>query len=188
MIAWVILGLALSEPGQAAQAADPGRKTFETRCAACHGANGNGGDTGPPIASRLSQRDDEQLAAFIRAGVPARGMPPNLVPDSEMADLLKYLRVLEQRAADAPPPRKLHIETTDGRTFDGQVIGEGFDDLQVRTTDERVHLLRRAGTRFREVTSDADWPTYNGSPGGNRYTTLTQIVKDNVNRHTLASM
>ena len=39
-------------------------------------------------------------------------------------------------------------------------------------------LLRRAGERFRAVTSEADWPTYNGDPGGNRYTTLTQIDKE----------
>ena len=47
----------------------------------------------------------------------------------------------------------------------------------MRTADHRVHLLRRAGERFREVTSDKDWPTYNGHPGGNRYTALTQINK-----------
>ena len=74
------------------------------------------------------------------------------------------------------------MQTTDGRTLEGQVLGEGFDDLQLRTDDKRVHLLRRAGERFREVTSETDWPTYNGDPGGNRYTTLTQINKTNVAR------
>jgi alcohol dehydrogenase (cytochrome c) len=166
----------------------PGRRTFETRCAPCHGANGNGGDTGPPIASRLSARDDEALAAFIRAGVPARGMPAHEIPDPDMGDLLKYLRVLQRRAADAPAPRRLQVQTLDGRTLDGQVIAEGFDDVQMRTADERVHLLRRDGTRFREVTSDVDWPTYNGGPGGNRFTTLKQIDKSNVDRLAVAWM
>ena len=45
-----------------------------------------------------------------------------------------------------------------------------------------MHLLRRAGDLFREVTSEAEWPTYNGEPGGNRYTTLTQIDKTTVTR------
>ena len=40
------------------------------------------------------------------------------------------------------------VQTTDGRTLDGQVLGEGFDDLQLRTDDKRVHLLRRAGDAF----------------------------------------
>jgi alcohol dehydrogenase (cytochrome c) len=165
-----------------------GQKTFDTRCAPCHGATGNGGDTGPPIASRLSARDDEALAAFVRTGVPARGMPPQPIPDSEMADLLRYLRVLQRRAADAPAPKRLQFLTTDGRTLDGEVLAEGIDDVQLKTGDGRVHLLRRAGSRVREVTSESDWPTYNGGPGGNRYTTLTQIDKSNVTRLAVAWM
>ena len=31
---------------------------------------------------------------------------------------------------------------------------------------------------MRAVTSQTDWPTYNGANGGNRYSTLTQINKD----------
>lgn len=194
MIAPLLLSLGMGAPlgmGATAQAApivDAGRTTFETRCAPCHGENATGGDTGPPIASRLSARDDEALAAFIRAGVPARGMPPQPIADPEMTDLLKYLRVLQRRAADAPPPRRLQIQTTEGRTLDGRVVGEGFDDLQLRTADERLHLLRRTDDRFREVTSSADWPTYNGGPGGNRYTTLTQIDRSNVDRLAVAWM
>ena len=42
--------------------------------------------------------------------------------------------------------------------------------------------MRRAGDKFREVTSSTDWPGYNGDPGGNRYTTLAQITKANVAR------
>ena len=168
-----------------AQDVDPGRKTFETRCAACHAADGTGGEMGPPIALRLSSRDDAQLAAFIRAGVPERGMPPGLIADAEMGDLLKYLRVLHRRAADAHAAKRVRLETTAGAALEGHVIGEGFDDLQLRASDDRVHLLRRAGGRFREVTSDVDWPAYNGDPGGNRYTTLTQIDKDSVSRLSL---
>ena len=62
------------------------------------------------------------------------------------------------------------------------MLGEGFDDLQVRSADGRVRLLRRDGDAVREVTSETGWPTYNGDPGGNRYTTLTQIDKTNVAR------
>src|SRR6185295_9532833 len=60
--------------------------------------------------------------------------------------------------------------------------GQGFEDVQIRTADDRVHLLRRSGDRVREVTSEQAWPTYNGDPGGNRFTTLTQIDKTNINR------
>jgi alcohol dehydrogenase (cytochrome c) len=163
----------------AAQARDPGRKSFELRCARCHGADGNGGDTGPPIALRLSALQDGDLAKLIRDGLPARGMPSNVVADPERTGLLKFLRTIERHA---PPVVRMKLQTTDGRTLDGQVLGEGFDDLQLRTDDQRVRLLRRAGDRFRVVTSEAGWPTYNGDPGGNRYTTLAQIDKTTVAR------
>ena len=108
-------------------------------------------------------------------------MPPSVVPEPEMADLVKFLRTI-QRRPDAKPLRRLTLQTTAGATLDGEVLGEGFEDVQLRTGDKRVHLLRRAGNRVREVTSEADWPTYNGDPRGNRYTTATQINKANVAR------
>ena len=62
------------------------------------------------------------------------------------------------------------------------MLGQGFDDLQLRTNDQRIHLLRRAGDRYREVTSEKGWPSYNGELGGNRYTTMDQITLKNVSR------
>jgi len=74
------------------------------------------------------------------------------------------------------------VQTVSGATLDGQVMAEGFDDLQLLSDDKRVHLLRRVGDRVREVSSSVDWPTYNGDPRGNRYTTLSQIDKTTVQR------
>ncbi|HEY7500788.1 MAG TPA: PQQ-binding-like beta-propeller repeat protein [Vicinamibacterales bacterium] len=162
-----------------AQNADPGRTAFEARCARCHGADGNGGEMGPPIALRLPAHGDEQLGKIVRDGVPLKGMPPNVIDDPELAALLKFLRTIERRA---PPVVRRQVQLADGRALEGQLLGEGFDDLQLRTDDSRVHLLRRAGDRYRPVTSDTGWPTYNGDPGGNRYTTLTQIDKSTVAR------
>ena len=162
-----------------AQNADPGRKAFEGRCARCHGADGNGGEMGPAIVQRLTTRDDRQLADLIRQGLPERGMPPAVVADLEMADLVKFLRTIERRPESKPIVRT-EVQTTDGRTLAGQVLGEGFGELQLLSDDQRLHLLRRSGDRMREVTSNVDWPTYNGDAGGNRYTTLSQITSANV--------
>jgi len=85
--------------------------------------------------------------------------------------------------AQAPVPARRTIQTTDGKTLQGQVLSEGMTDLQIRADDKRIHLLRKAdGNRFREVTSQADWPTYHGDMSGNRYSKLTQIDKNNVGR------
>ncbi len=175
-----LAGLLVTSTSLFAQAVDPGRRAFEARCARCHGADGRGGEMGPAIAERLTPLDDQQLMKLIREGQPLKGMPPNVVPDAEMADLVKFLRTIE-RTGERPPVR-MSVQTIDGRTLDGLVLGEGFDDLQLQTDDKRVHLLRRAGDRYRPVTSETPWPTYNGDPGGNRYTTLTEIDKTTVSR------
>ncbi len=62
----------------------------------------------------------------------------------------------------------------------GRGSRRGFRRLDLRTDDKQVHLLRKSGTHYREVTSDKDWPTYNGDPRGNRFTELNQITKANV--------
>jgi alcohol dehydrogenase (cytochrome c) len=178
-------GLAVAAPTASAQAENAGKKTFETYCVRCHGGDGRGGEMGPPIVARLATLKDDQLVAFIRAGRPEKGMPPSPIGDSEMTALVKYLRTIERRDAPPPAPRAT-VRTTAGATLDGEVLGQGLDDLQLRTADGRVHLLRRDdGDRMREVTSDVDWPAYNGDPRGNRYTTMTTIDKTNVDRLSL---
>ena len=173
------VGVASDLQAQNVQTVDPGRTAFESRCARCHGADGNGGEMGPPIAERLAPLEDQQIAKLIRDGAPAKGMPPSVVDDPEMAALLKFLRTIQRQPS---PVVRTKLQMTDGRSLEGQLLGEGFDDVQVRTDDKRVHLLRRSGNRFRAVTSETGWPTYNGETGGNRYTTLTQIDKTNVSK------
>ena len=169
-----------------AQEVDPGRRTFEARCGRCHAADGTGTEMGPNILQRLKAHDDAQLAALIHDGIPARGMPPNPMSDAEVAALVRFLRSIQRDPEPAAAPRT--FRTVDGRTIQGIVTGEGFEDVQLRAADGRVHLLRRltgggaAGDRVREVTSGTPWPTYNGDPRGNRYTTLSEIDRHSVSR------
>src|SRR5882672_1649734 len=175
----LVAGFLAGGEGASAQSLESGRKTFEQRCALCHGADGEGGEKGPAIAVRLSALSDDDLTKLIHDGRPLKGMPGRLVPEAEMTGLRKFLRALQR---EAPPIERKSVRTTDGGTLEGQVLGEGLDDLQLLTDDKRLHVLRRAGDLFRAVTSEAGWPIYNGDPGGNRYTTLTQIDKTTVTR------
>ncbi|MEO8521137.1 MAG: PQQ-binding-like beta-propeller repeat protein [Acidobacteriota bacterium] len=177
----LLLALAWPAPPAAAQAPATGRAIFEARCARCHGGDGNGGEMGPAIRERLSTRDNTQLATLVHEGLPMKGMPPSDLSAAETADLVTFLRTIERRVEEEPVVR-LQLRTTTGAALEGRVMAEGFNDLQLLTDDQRVHLLRREGDLVREVTSDSDWPTYNGAPGGNRYTRLTQIDKASVAR------
>jgi alcohol dehydrogenase (cytochrome c) len=172
------LGVAL------AQNPDAGRSLYESRCARCHGGNATGGESGPNITAQITARNDADLSAFLRQGRPASGMPAFELSAQEMNGVVQFLRTLGSpipRNAPAAAVRR-RVQTTDGQAIEGQVLSEGMLDLQLRTDDKRIRLLRKAGDRYRVVTSQADWPTYHGDPGGNRYTKLTQIDKSNVGR------
>jgi mono/diheme cytochrome c family protein len=56
-------------------ARDAARKQFQTHCSRCHGADGNGGEMGPPIVTGIVARSDAELMTVIRDGRPANGMP-----------------------------------------------------------------------------------------------------------------
>lgn len=171
------VGVALFLGLAAAQDADPGRLAFQSRCARCHGGEGAGGEMGPDIRARLASNSDAQLARLFREGSGA--MPPVAVTEAEQAPLIRYLRTLQPRRR---PVVRTTAQLIDGRVLNGELLNQGFHDLQLRTDDGRIHLLRRAGDRFREAEPGVDWPGYNGDPGGNRYTELSQITKANVAR------
>jgi alcohol dehydrogenase (cytochrome c) len=164
-----------------AQNASDGGRIFEARCSVCHGGDANGGEFAGSIVARVVASSDAQLSTTIRSGVPGRGMPGVALTDPELTALLAHLRTLRLPAA-MKRERTLRITTAAGASLEGIVTGEGIDDLQLRTADGRVHLLRRAGDHFRQVTSQADWPTYDGHYSSNRYTALNQIDKSNVAR------
>jgi alcohol dehydrogenase (cytochrome c) len=170
----------LSTSAAFAQSRDAGRRLYESTCSRCHGGDGNGGELGPGIVTRLAARDDEGLAALVRDGLPAAGMPGFPIPDPEMRELVTFLRTLRPLLSAAPV--RVAVETTDGRTLQGLALNRTAVDLQLLSDDQRIHLLRNVDARYRPVTSQVDWPTYNGQVGGNRYSALDQIDKSNVAR------
>ncbi len=162
---------------------DPGRRAYETRCSRCHGGDATGGESGPNIVAQLDARNDQDLTAFLRTGRPGNGMPAFDLPATEMTALVSYLRTLQPISRSAAPNNSRRtVELTDGTKLAGQVLSEGMSDLQLRTDDRRIRLLRKVGNQYRAVTSQVDWTTYHGDPSGNRYTKLTQIDKSNVSK------
>jgi alcohol dehydrogenase (cytochrome c) len=164
-----------------AQSPDSGRQAFVSRCAGCHGSDGNGGELGPAIAARVPSRTDEDLRALFRQGLPAAGMPafPGM-GDAETGELIRYLRTL--RPGTGSEPVRTKVTLIDGGVVEGLILNQSALDLQLLGDDRKIHLLRKSGGRYRAVTSQADWPSYNGQTNGSRYSPLAQITASNVSR------
>jgi alcohol dehydrogenase (cytochrome c) len=160
-----------------------GHQIYNNNCSVCHGGDAFGGEHGPAIARRLRKIEDPQLAELIQQGRATRGMPafPSITAE-KLTDLIAFLHTLKSERKITYAVRK--VETTTGATIDGSVLSESTQDLAVRTADGRIHLLRPEGDKFREVSSQVDWSSYNGDVGGNRYSKLDQIRKSNVARLT----
>ncbi|HLH38057.1 MAG TPA: PQQ-dependent dehydrogenase, methanol/ethanol family [Bryobacteraceae bacterium] len=158
----------------------PGRAQFEAHCSVCHGRRGNGGELGPAIAERLRHYSDAELAALIHEGLPNSGMPANNLSAGDTQSLIEYLRTL--RDSEGAIARSVKVTLADGRALEGRVMNQSSTDMQLLDTGGRLHLLRASGKVYRQVSSDTDWPTYNGQFGGNRYTALDQINKSNLSR------
>jgi alcohol dehydrogenase (cytochrome c) len=155
--------------------------SYQSRCTGCHGTDGNGGEHGPSILARLQRSSRDELTAFLKVGVPMRGMPSfAALPDAEMAELVGYLRTLAPREGNIT---RLKVTTTDSKTLEGVAIKQTGREMQLRTDDEHIHLLRAAPHgQYREVTSQTDWPNFNGQYSGNRYTPVKLIDQSNVSK------
>ena len=166
---------------RATTAQDPaGRATFVARCAGCHGTDGNGGELGPAITNRVPTHSDQDLMVTIREGIPAAGMPSfGMLTASESADLVRFLRILKPRTGSQPPRVSV---TVNGRAFSGIALNQTRSDMQLLGDDGKLHLLRQMDRGYRAVTSQTDWPSYNGGTSGSRYSALSQIDRNNVAR------
>jgi alcohol dehydrogenase (cytochrome c) len=177
----VIVSVALFAASTAAAQAPPapGAATFVSRCAGCHGTTGNGGELGPAITTRVPARTDQELTTLLRDGLPASGMPSfGALTSVEATDLIAYLRTL--RPQNGLGAERTQVALAGGGTLEGLVMNRSAGDLQLLGGDRRLHLLRGSGSRYRRVTSQTDWTSYNGDTKGSRYSALTAINRGNV--------
>lgn len=168
---------------------NPGAQSFETRCAVCHGGDGNGNERAPSIHNFVASNSDEQIAVRIRKG--GQAMPPHEIADPEMKDLLTFLHTLgPNNAAIQEQDKRGTAKMRDGRILEGTILNESNFDMQLATSDGKVHLLVREGSTYREssLQPKMDWPRYDGSYTSNRNSSLDQISTSNVQRLTLKWM
>src|SRR6185436_6821854 len=101
-----ILLATLMVASAAAQSAPAVKKRFSVLCAACHGADGTGGERGPAIVGRSESRSHSlaELRDLIRNGRPAAGMPAFSLPAAELDEIAAYVHALRSPASENPAP------------------------------------------------------------------------------------
>jgi len=159
-----------------------GRQIFATRCASCHGTNAGGGEFAPSILERVPLRSDDELVKLLHNGIPSSGMPPFPdIVDQDRAHLISFLRTLKPFWGTAAERASVTLES--GKTLQGTALNRSARDMQLLGDDHQLYLLRKTESgEYRVVTSQADWPSYNGQTVGSRYSELTQITSTNASR------
>lgn len=159
-----------------------GRHIFLTRCASCHGTNASGGEFAPSILDRVRFLSDSDLAGLLQHGLPSFGMPA--FPDiagSDRASLISFLRTLTPPGQSAE--MRVSVRLQDGHSLQGVTLNRSPIGMQVLSNDHQLYLLRKASAgTYRKVTSQSDWPNYDGRTLGNRYSTLKQINVSDVSK------
>jgi len=174
-----------------------GKAAFARLCSQCHGADAAGGERAPTLRTWVT-RPVSDLKQVIRAGIPARGMPPFDLPDTQLNPIVAFLRSLPAAPAKKDE-RFVRLKLRGGESIECNVGGESTFDLQCVDAAGRLHSYKRdaieatiaisalntaptAESGFERITNPkpGEWPTYNGQLSGNRHSALRQINTTNV--------
>ena len=86
-----------TQAGETSSANALGQRIFRTRCAACHGLDGRGGEHAPSIVQdQVKSLSDEDLAGIVHNGIPGKGMPEfSALGSAAIKSVVAYLRELQ---------------------------------------------------------------------------------------------
>jgi putative heme-binding domain-containing protein len=112
---------------------EDGGRLYRANCSICHGAEGNG-VPGIDLAHNKFRRakDDDDIAAIIRTGIPGTAMPPNNFYDFQALTIVAYLRSMAAATATT---------TSGGDALRGKAIYDGKGGCA------GCHRIRGAGAR-----------------------------------------
>ena len=119
---------------------EDGGRLYRANCTICHGAEGNevaGIDLGHNKFRRA--KDDDDIAAIIRTGIPGTAMPPNNFSDFQSLTIVAYLRSIAAATATT---------TSGGDAGRGKAIYDG------KGACASCHRIRGAGARTGPDLSD----------------------------------
>ena len=85
----------------------PGKRTFTSTCAGCHGLDGRGGERAPNIAgsARVKHLSDTQISGIISNGIAGTGMPAfHSLNPAQVRAVVSYLHLLQGKLAERALP------------------------------------------------------------------------------------
>ena len=138
-----------------------GAQLFRSQCSSCHAPDGSGGVGGPALMRRTFKHGESDWAVYrvVRFGVPNTAMRPHPLPETELWQVVAFLRSLNSS------------DSTSG------LAGRGAS----RSISVNVPYDELAATRE----PAEDWLTYSGSYWSSRHSALSQINRANVGQLTL---
>src|SRR5262245_35728364 len=128
-----------------------GATLYAAQCSSCHGDDGEG-ESAPALAARRYAHGDSDWAMYrvISRGVPGTAMQAHALPSRDIWALIAHLRQLSGREPTA-------------------AIAVAPAIVVNPVTAERL-----------AAPEPENWLTYSGGYSGERYSTLTQLTRDNV--------
>jgi putative heme-binding domain-containing protein len=112
---------------------EDGGRLFRANCTICHGAQGDGVPGIDLMHGKFRHaKDDDDIAAIIRTGIPGTAMPPNNFTDFTALTIVAYLRSMAAGTATT---------TAGGDPGHGKAIYEG------KGTCASCHRIRGVGSR-----------------------------------------
>ena len=174
-----------------------GKAAFARLCSQCHGADAAGGERAPTLRNWVT-RPEADLKQVIRTGIPARGMPPFDLPDTQLNPIVAFLRSLPA-APGKKEDRLVRLQLRRGQAVECSIGAESTFDLQCVDAAGILHSYKSDAIEsmasipslgaaptgksgFERVSNPkpGEWPTYNGQLSGNRHSALRQINTTNV--------
>jgi putative heme-binding domain-containing protein len=119
---------------------EDGGRLFRANCTICHGAQGDGVPGIDLMHGKFRHaKDDDDIAAIIRTGIPGTAMPPNNFTDFAALTIVAYLRSMAAATATT---------TSGGDPGRGKAIYEGKGNCT------SCHRIRGVGARTGPDLSD----------------------------------
>lgn len=93
-----VIPLGAQPPAKPDASPTDGAVLFRQECVFCHGVGARGGVRGPDLTTGtwIHGGADADLARTIKEGIPGTAMPPHRLTDDEIAQIIAYLRTIQQ--------------------------------------------------------------------------------------------